>query len=115
MAFQTVTLIGPYSTGEIPEPILVSYKDATGTAIDLTGFSAAVAIEAIDQTVAGLGAGAVTITDPAAGVVRYVWAAADFTTDGCYRLQLWVGNGTNRYASVPFEYFVTTNTSAPNI
>lgn len=113
--YATTTRIGPFSLGEKPEPLQITIQDADGNAISLTGYTVSFVIEAVDQTVAGLGAGTSEIVTPASGITRYNWAAADFATAGLYRGQMWVGNGTYRYASDVFEWFVRDNTTAPSI
>jgi len=110
-----VTRIGPFTLGEKPEPLQITLQDADGSAISLTGYTAQFVIESIDQTVSGLASGTSEIVTAASGITRYTWAAADFTTAGFYRGQMWVGNGTYRYASDVFEWFVRDLTTAPSI
>lgn len=110
-----VTRIGPFSVGEKPEPLQITLQDADGAALTLTGYTASFVIESVDETVSGLAAGTSDIVTPASGITRYTWAAADFTTAGFYRGQMWVGNGTYRYASDIFEWFVRDVTTAPSI
>lgn len=116
-AWLTVSRIGPFSVGEKPPALQVAFKDAFGAAINLSGFTAKFVITSIDPSgVSGLGLGVSDIDTPANGITTYTWAAADFTTAGLYRAQMWVGNGdTLRYASEVFEWFVRNVTSAPNI
>lgn len=114
-SFLAVQRIGPYTQGEKPEPLVLSIKDASGAAIDLTGFSAKFQIEAVDGAVAGLGAGTASLPSPATGITQYAWAAADLATAGLYRGQMWVGNGSRRYASELFEWFVRDATDAPAV
>jgi len=111
----TYTRLGPFTKGEIPEPLQVTIQDVDGTAINLSGFTASFKIEAVDQTVSGLGAGTSSIPTAASGITQYAWVAADFTTAGFYRGQMWVGDGTNRYASEVYEWFVYDITDAPSI
>lgn len=109
------TRIGPFTLGEKPEPLQITMQDADGAALVLTSYTAKFVIESVDATVAGLAAGTSSIPTPASGITRYVWAAADFTTAGFYRGQMWVGDGTYRYASDVFEWFVRDLTTAPSI
>ncbi len=109
-----VQRIGPYTKGEIPRPLDITITDENDVAIDLTGFTADMVIEAVDQTIAGLGAGTSTVQSPeTAGVTRYVWLAADFTTAAQYRAQMWVNKAGTRYASDVFEYVVEDLTENP--
>lgn len=110
-----VTRIGPFTLGEKPEPLQITIQDYDGVAVALTGYTASFVIESVDQTVSGLGAGVSEVVAAASGITRYTWAAADFTTAGFYRGQMWVGNGTYRYASDVFEWFVRDLTTAPSI
>ena len=111
--FVNVQRIGPYTKGELPRPIDITIEDELGVVIDLTGFTADVVIVAVDQTVAGVGVGTATVITPLAGLTRYEWTAADFTTAGLYRLQMWVNKVGTRYASEVFEYFVEDLTENP--
>lgn len=111
---QTITRIGPYFVGEIPRTLQITIQDEDGTAIDINGWTAEFQIEAVGQTVLGLGAGTPTISDGANGVTQYAWAAADFTTAGVFRGQMWVDNGgTLNFASCVFEWIVYEVTEAP--
>lgn len=103
MSTQKNLTIGPYTAGEIPEPLVVTFTDADGTAIDLTGYTARWVYEPRGGTAVTNNA---TITTPAAGQATYTWVAADLATSGFYNGQMWVGNNTNRYASVIFQYQV---------
>lgn len=92
--------LGPYMAGEIPAPLTYTFLDADGVALDLTGyaarFTAAVKGGASVDAVA-------TVSDPLGGEVTHVW---DELTAGVWRAVLWVGNGTNRFASVEILYNV---------
>lgn len=114
--FKTEVRLGPFSVGEKPEPLLITFTDVDGTAINLNGYDSDFVVEAVDQTVTGLGVGTATLnTDGTDGVVKYTWGAADFATAGFFRAQMWVGNGTNRYASCVYSFFVNIDTTAPSI
>lgn len=111
----SVTRIGPFTLGEKPEPLQITIQDFDGNAVSLSSYTAKFVIESVDQTVNGLGEGTSEIVTPASGITRYNWAVSDFTTAGFYRGQMWVGNGTYRYASDIFEWFVRDLTTAPSI
>ena len=112
--FVNVQRIGPYTKGELPRPIDITIHDENDVVIDLSGFAADVVIDAIDQVVAGLGAGTSTVLSPeTAGITRYDFSAVDIATAGLYRLQMWVNKAGTRYASDVFEYFVEDLTENP--
>ena len=112
-----VQRIGPYTKGEVPRPLDITFKDELDVVLDLTGFTLiGFKIEAVDQVVAGLGAGTSEFISPeTAGVTRYTWVAADFVTAGLYRAQMWVEATTPaaRYASEVFEWVVEDLTENP--
>lgn len=108
--------LGPYTVGEIPRPIEVTFLEADGQAIDLSGFSADFVIQQVEGASAdGLGAGAATVEDAATGLTRYLWTAADCAVAGRYRGQMWVGDGSNRLASIEFWWDVLELTPAPDL
>lgn len=111
--------LGPYSVGEIPEPLQVTFKTHDGSALDLTGYSADFVIEKVGTgaaTDSALGTGAATIPTPASGVTQYAWDAADFEYAGRYEAQMWVGNAsTRRLASRKLYWDVVDVTAAPDI
>ena len=108
-----VQRIGPYTKGEIPRALDITFKDLDGTVLNLTGFSADMVIIAVDKVVAGLGAGASTIPTPLLGLARYAITAADVAVAGMFRAQMWADAGTTRYASDVFEYIVEDITENP--
>lgn len=117
--------IGPYRQGEIPPPIVVTFKDSLGNPIDLSAYAA----RWIYQRHAATGWPDFVATDPAAltnaavvltqttnkGQVQYSWAPADFATAGYYEGEMWAGNGTNRYASIRFMWVVAGAIAVPSI
>lgn len=116
-------LIGPYRKGEIPPPIVVSFKDYLGNVIDLTGY----AVHWIYRQHTSAGWPDFTTGDPAfvdrtgsllsgpLGQTQYAWVAADFTTPGYYEGEMWAGNGTNRYSSVRYQWQTYDAISVPAI
>ena len=110
-------LIGPYAIGEIPSPLQITITDYDGAVIDLTDFTAKFKIVRLDDdTPSGLATGSSTIFDASNGVTQYSFVAADFTTSGHYRGVMWVGDGSVRYSSDMFEWFIRDNgTTAPSI
>lgn len=119
MSVRKIKQIGPYSVGEIPIPLQISFVDFDGNAIDLTGYTADFVIEKIDSelsTDVNLGQGAASIIVPeTGGIAEYVWAEADFDNPGRFQAQMWVGNGVRRLASIEFFYDVFDVTQAPAI
>lgn len=125
MSEPTAVTIGPYRQGEIPAPIVVTFKDSSGAAIDLTGYSA----KWIYQRHTMSGWPDFTASDPAVvtqtatvlnqttnkGQVSYTFVAADFTTAGYYEGEMWVGNGANRFASIHYIWQTFTAISVPSI
>ena len=85
--------------------------------MNLTGFTATFDIIRLDgATPAGIGAGTATIPTPASGLTQYAWAQIDFQTAGMYRGVMWVRDGSQRYASEFFEWFVRDSlTTAPSL
>lgn len=98
----TITKLGSYAAGEIPEPWVHQFLDADGTAINITGYAVRVAYK-IDNGSQVVRTGA--LSDAANGKASYTWVAGDFTTAGQMRGEMWVGNGSNRYAQT-FELHV---------
>ena len=104
----TLTMpLGAYREGIVPPPIVVTFEDANGNPIDLTHFTARLEYrhsgDAIVKRTAVIDADQVANR----GQVRYTWVAADFTAVGAHQGELWVGNGSNRYASIYLLWFVT--------
>ena len=97
--------LGVFAAGEVPFPLEHTYKDANGTAIDMTGWSVSVTAEGPEDT-GSYGAGTVVFTDEAGGVAEYTWAATDFIDVGKYTMLLWAEDGTNRLASDLFVWEV---------
>jgi hypothetical protein len=111
--------IGPYSVGEIPQPLQIAFLDADGAPVDLAGMTADFVIERVDgEAVAtDVGAGAATVEDPAsAGVTQYAFGEADCAAAGRYRGQMWVGDGDAvRLASIEYWWDVVAVTAAPDV
>jgi hypothetical protein len=110
-------LIGPYAVGEIPAPLQITFKDICDVVMDLTGFTAEFEIIRLDGTTpSNMGLGTPSIPDASNGITQYVWDYRDFLTEGHYRGVMWVGDGSQRYASEWFEWFVRDSlTTVPSI
>lgn len=98
------TVIGPYVVGEKPAPLEYTFLDSSGSAMDLTGYTAEFVIRPVDGTSATTHDA--SITDPAGGVVTYTWDGTEFSEPGKHWAEIWVGNTTNRFASLRMEYSV---------
>lgn len=100
--------LGDFAAGEIPPPIEHTFLDFDGVVVDLTGFSTlAMNVEAIPEVTGPVGDGSIDMdVDPATGKVSYTWSATDMAEPSGYTGQMWVSNGTNRYASDLFKYKV---------
>lgn len=105
-----------YTVGEIPAPVLYTFLDSSGTAINLTGFSVKFQYQPITENGSTVVIREGNLVSPLAGQVEYLWVADDFATEGRYRGQFWVGNLTNRYASPVIYYRIVPGVgTVPNI
>lgn len=101
-----VLQIGPYVVGEIPAPLEYQFLDADGTPINLTGYTAKFQWGRASRTemfVDGVTVAA-TVTDAVAGKVTRTWDGTEFLIQGDYAGMFFVGNGTNRFASLLLEW-----------
>lgn len=100
MANPTRIELGAYAAGEIPPPVEVTFTDFDGAPIDLTGFGTRqMNIESIPPVPGPLGGNTPILVDGPGGVVQYQWTATDMATPADYTAQLWVSDGTFKYAS----------------
>lgn len=110
-----VQRIGPYTTGESPITLEITFKDSLGVALNLTGYTAKFAIEKADGSGDVTPAGTPTVADALNGKTDYDWDDADVATPGHFRAQMWVNNVITgvTLASDLFEYFVRDATTKP--
>ena len=95
-----------YVVGEKPPPLVYTFQDSSGTAIDLTSYSAEFRIQRVDgAAVTGLA----VVSNPTAGEVTHIWLGTEFPTPGKYWAEFIVGNTTNRYNSLRLEFIVRAN------
>ena len=107
MATPTKHDLGAFAAGEIPPPLEVTFADFDGNAVPLAGFTTlATNIEAIPTVTTTLGTGTTVVTDAPNGEVTYTWVEDDMLEPSDYTAQIWVSNGTNRYASDLYVYTV---------
>lgn len=105
--------LGPYVVGEKPPPLEYTFQNSAGAAINLTGYTAKFKYQRTDDSATEANA---TVSDAVAGKVTYTWTGPEFATPGDYWAEVWVGNGTNRYASLRLEYTVRAGVgSTPSI
>ena len=110
-------IIGPYALDEIPAPLQITFKDCNGTIIDLNGYTPKFEIIRLDGvTPPNMGLGNSTLIDSGnTGITQYEWVDTDFQTEGMYRGVMWAANGTLRYASIFFEWFVRDSLTTPGV
>jgi len=107
-----VITLGPYHQGELPPNLTVTFKDSSGNAISLSGYTAEFAYRTYGGawvTRIGGGQGATVDGDQVnnKGQTHYAWQAADFVTAGDFEGEFWVGNaGTQRFDSQRFAWQV---------
>lgn len=116
MTGQVIQNLGVFAQDEVPEALIVTIIGTSGSALDLAGFTAKVAITAIEGTAAAnLAGGTPTVPVPTTdGKVQYVWHVDDFANVGLFRLQIWVDDGVNSIASEIFQYGVEAVTTKPS-
>jgi hypothetical protein len=96
--------IGPYVVGEKPAPLEYTFLDSDGVPIDLSGYTAKFIVRPVDSDISVTYNA--TVTTPAAGEVTYTWDGTEFAEQGPHWSEFWVGNSTNRFASLRLEYSV---------
>ena len=89
--------------GEKPNPLVAPFKDDTGAPVSLAGFAAAIQWRRTGAVAPVEKAAAITTVDAAADAIRYDWDDTDLAVAGTYRIVMWAGNGTLRYATNVYE------------
>ena len=108
-----ITISEPYVIGEKPSPLDYQFLDASGTVLNITGFTAKFQWQERDGSPQSANASVPTGTD---GKARYTFTGNEFATAGHYRAAFVVGNGVNRFESVPIFFDVSVGVgSMPNI
>lgn len=101
--------IGPYVVGEIPPALVYQFLDSGGAPINLTAYQ----VDFIVRERSGAPAThAGALSDAANGKVSYTWTGAEWPTPGRYLAEFFVGNGTNRYASLLITFTVRASVGA---
>lgn len=99
--------IGPYHAGEIPPALTLTFEDALGAPIALSGFTAKFAYRSYGGSWVTKNATVDADQVNNKGQVHYTWVAADFATAGDFEGESWVGNaGTQRYDSIRLAWQV---------
>lgn len=97
--------------GEKPEPIEHTWLDNDGNLIDLTGYSC----EAFWSNSAAGTSGTISgSVDGSAGTSTVTLPAATLANSGAVDLDIWVGNGIQRYAA-KYRLGVAPQVSAPTV
>lgn len=104
MTCETPLQLGTFTAGEKPAPLVYTFLDFDGVAINLTGYTVKFNWAPVDGTASTANAG-LTGT-PTDGKAVYTWTGAELLTPGSYVGQFWAGNGTNRWASVKIHWTV---------
>lgn len=93
--------LGAFAAGEVPPILSHTFTDFDGVVVDLTGFTTlAMNIEAIPDVTGPLGGGLIVFDGNGSdGIVNYTWTDDDMEEPSGYTAQMWVSNGTNKYAS----------------
>lgn len=102
--------IGPFKTGEVPAPLEVQFEDADGVDIGTPGWAAAAAYRTRLRPVVER-----ACSVDADGTALFVWEDGDLDTPGDYDLEVWIGNGTNRFSTRTFIFRVYESIAVPAI
>lgn len=113
----TATVIGPYHVGELPPLLTITFKDSTGLAISLTGYTAKFGYRKYAGSWTTLNATIDADQTNNKGQAHYTWVANDMAASGDYEGEMWIGNANGvRYASIRLAWQVKPAlTPTPNI
>lgn len=102
---QATLCCGPFTAGEIPDPLVYRFLNAAGDPIDLQGYQ--VRFCWAERWVGPVGDENAQTTDAADGEVTYQWAADDLLAPGRYTGLFWATKANqSRYASLPIAFDV---------
>jgi hypothetical protein len=91
---------------------LYQFQDANGAPIDLTGYTGKFVYWEGNEAAVEESA---NVVGPTQGQVQFIWDGNEFPTPGRYKARFWVGNGTNRFASVLIRFAVAVAPIVPAI
>lgn len=102
--------IGPYTQGEVPLDLVVTFTDAAGAPINITGADVTGSHLLPDATVVERTA---TVTGGPAGEVTYEWDDDDLADFGVHALELWVSIDDHLIASERFVWLTRPAIGSP--
>jgi hypothetical protein len=99
---------GCYVKGEKPDPLQYQFQKADGTPLgDLTGYAVKLLLREQYSDPAGAATFNGSVADPLLSVVQYNWVGTEWTGQGQWLAQFWIGNGVMKYASVVIKHSVS--------
>lgn len=104
MSTSPQVVIGPFVVGEKPAPLIYTFQDSNGNALDITGYTAKFHYK--EQNGSYVEQAATLVNPTTSGQVQYQWTGVEFPTPGHYLAEFWVGNLTQRFASWLIEFDV---------
>jgi hypothetical protein len=119
----TATRLGPYSRFEKPSPLVVTFTESDNVTVkDISGYTAQAQWKArLGPTMDVVHSFPCSLTNTGTdGQVTVPWGTANpspFDLATVVEMEVWVGNGTVRYASEKFRFAVrdTVATVAPTL
>ena len=112
---RSIITIGPFTVGEIPDPLEYQFLDYNGAAMPISGYSATFTVREKYASTPIIDNAVATVTDAAEGKVTYVWTGTAFEDQGHYYAEFWIGNTVQRYASelITFDVHDSQGTVPP--
>lgn len=99
--------LGPYTEGEIPGTIQITFLDFAGDPIPITGYTIEWRIREANADISTTQVLIGAVADGPGGIGEYTWADGNLDTAGYYYGQMWAYSGTSiRYASEVFSFHV---------
>jgi hypothetical protein len=98
--------IGPYVVGEKPSPLEYTFLDSLGAPMDLSGYTAKFVVRLTDDPQGSASTHTAVVSDPTQGAVTYTWDGTELVSQGMHWAEFWVGNTTQRYASLRLVFSV---------